>query len=82
VSIYSTLRGGSYGAVSGTSFSSPITAGVYALMIAANPSLTPSMLDDALFTTAADLGTTGWDQYYGWGRVDASLQLARRGRLV
>ena len=48
-----------------------MTAGVYALMIAANPNLTPSKLDNILFTTAVDLGTAGWDQYYGWGRVDA-----------
>ncbi len=71
VSIYTTVQGGGYGATSGTSFSAPITAGVYALMISANPSLSPSMLDDALFSTAVDVGTTGWDQYYGWGRIDA-----------
>ena len=71
VGIYTTVLGGGYAAVSGTSFSAPITAGVYALMISANPSLSPSMLDNALFTTAVDLGTSGWDQFYGWGRIDA-----------
>lgn len=37
VSTYVTTRGGSYGFVSGTSFSSPITMGVYALMMQVNP---------------------------------------------
>ena len=69
--IYSTVSGGTYASVSGTSFSAPITAGVYALMVSANPSLTPSMLDNALFTTTVDKGVSGWDQYYGWGRIDA-----------
>lgn len=69
--IYTTVKGGTYGSVSGTSFSSPIAASVYALMIAANPALQPSELDSILFSTAKDLGSAGWDQYYGWGRIDA-----------
>jgi subtilisin family serine protease len=77
VGIYSTTRGGSYASVSGTSFASPIVAGVYALMKAANGSLAPSTLDKALTSTARDLGSAGWDQYYGWGRVDAAAAVAK-----
>jgi subtilisin family serine protease len=76
-SIYSTVRGGGYAAVSGTSFASPIVAGVYALMKAANGSLAPGTLDQILTSTARDLGTSGWDQYFGWGRVDAAVAVAK-----
>lgn len=69
--ICTTTNGGGYGCVSGTSFASPVTAGVYQLMMSVNPSLQPAQLDGILFSTAKDLGTGGWDQRYGWGRIDA-----------
>jgi hypothetical protein len=72
ISIWTTTRGGSYGAVSGTSASSPIVAGVYALMMSANPALQPAALDNILFSTALDLGTAGQDQQFGHGRVRAA----------
>ncbi|MEM3478744.1 MAG: S8 family serine peptidase [Candidatus Bathyarchaeia archaeon] len=71
VSIYTTVKGGSYGSVSGTSFSAPIVAGVAALIFSANPSLTPADIEQILESTAVDLGDTGYDVYYGWGRVNA-----------
>jgi thermitase len=74
--IWTTTRGGGYASVSGTSFSSPIVAGVYALMMAVNPSLAPGALDRILTGTARDLGSAGWDQYYGWGRVEAAAAVA------
>jgi thermitase len=77
VSIYLTTMGGGYGFANGTSFSSPITMGVYALMMQANPSLTPSQLDEILFSTTQDLGATGWDKYYGHGRIDAAAAVNR-----
>ncbi|HEU5479184.1 MAG TPA: S8 family serine peptidase [Candidatus Tumulicola sp.] len=72
VSIWTTTMGGSYGAVSGTSFSSPITAGVVALMMSANPNLAPTQIVSMLESTAVDLGTAGYDYYYGYGRVNAA----------
>jgi subtilisin family serine protease len=77
ISIYTTTRGGGYGGFSGTSAASPVTAGVYALMISANPALQPARLDEILFTTALDLGTAGWDQEFGYGRVDAAAAVLR-----
>ena len=71
VGIYTTTNGGGYGAVNGTSFSSPITAGVVALMFSANPALKPDQIDSILASTALDLGTAGRDDYYGAGRIDA-----------
>lgn len=70
--IYTTLPGGAYGAVSGTSFASPITAAVAALVMAANPALSSTQVENILFSTAGDLGTAGRDDYYGHGRVDAA----------
>lgn len=72
VSIYTTTKGGGYGYVSGTSFSSPITAATVALMLSANPDLTPQDIDELLKSTAIDLGEPGFDQYYGHGRIDAA----------
>ncbi len=74
--IYTTARGGGYANVSGTSFSGPLTTGVYALIFAANPALTPNQADNILFSTADDLGEPGWDMYYGHGRVNAAKAVA------
>lgn len=68
--IWTTTSTGGYASVSGTSFSSPITAGVIALMMAANPLLGSLQIESLLKSTALDLGTAGWDQYYGYGRVN------------
>ena len=75
--IYTTSNGGSYGYASGTSFSSPITAGLVSLLFSANPSLTPSQVFDILKTTSVDLGTPGYDQNYGWGRIDAAAAMSQ-----
>lgn len=72
VGIWTTTVGGGYGAVSGTSFSSPVTAGVAALMMSANPLLAPAQIVSLLESTAVDLGTTGYDEHYGFGRVSAA----------
>lgn len=76
VSIKTTMRGGGYGSVSGTSFSSPLTAGVVALMLSANPALQPSQVDSILASTADDLGVAGRDDYYGAGRINAARAVA------
>lgn len=74
--IWTTSRGGGYQAWNGTSFSSPVTAGVVALMMAANPALPSSQVESLLYSTAVDLGAAGRDAYYGHGRVDASAAVA------
>ncbi len=73
--IYTTIMGGSYGSVSGTSFSAPLTAGLIALIFSANPSLTPIEVEQIIESTAVDLGSSGYDIYYGYGRIDASSAL-------
>jgi len=76
VDIWSTTKGGGYAAVSGTSFATPLTAGVLALMESANPSLTNTVLESLLKNTAVDLGTPGYDSYYGYGRINAGAAVA------
>ena len=70
--IYTTERGGGYGAWNGTSFSSPVTAGVVALVMATNPALDSARVENILFSTAIDLGAAGRDSLYGHGRVNAA----------
>lgn len=67
-----TTWGGDYAYVSGTSFSSPVTAATIALMISIQPKLTNSQTVDLLLKNADDLGAIGYDVYYGYGRVNAS----------
>lgn len=74
--IYSTAVGGSIGPVTGTSFAAPIVTGTVALIANANPGLTASQIRQILFDSAKDLGTTGWDEKFGWGRVDAAAAVA------
>lgn len=69
--IWTTNDAGSYSSPSGTSFASPATAGVVALIMAANPSLTPAEVESLLESTSDDLGDPGWDSFYGHGRVNA-----------
>ncbi len=79
VSIGTTTNGGTYGAGSGTSFSAPIVAGVAALVLSTNPSLTPAQVTDILEQSADDRGQAGWDPGYGWGRVNAAQAVSLAG---
>lgn len=83
-SIYSTTNGGGYAPVSGTSFSSPVAAGVAALVMAANPSLSSAQVEGILFSTAVDLGSAGRDDYFGNGRVNATaaVQAAMSSKII
>ena len=56
---------------SGTSMSSPLTAGAAALMLHANSALTPAQVKSTVTDTAVDWGTSGKDIDYGAGRLDA-----------
>ena len=58
---------------SGTSASTPIVAGICALVWSNRPSLTPDQIEQRLFNGCVDLGVPGNDSYWGWGRVDSYL---------
>ncbi len=68
--------GYSYAMVVGTSQASPHVAGLAALIWSVNPSLTNDEVQSIIETTAVDLGTAGWDETYGWGRVDAAAAVS------
>jgi hypothetical protein len=72
VGIWTCNTNGAYAAWSGTSFSSPIVAGVAALIASANPALSNAQIVNVLKASADDLGATGFDTSYGYGRVNAS----------
>jgi subtilisin family serine protease len=71
VNIYTTQRGGGYGIVSGTSYSCGFISGVISLLFADEPSLTNADVYNILKERSDDLGTTGWDPFYGYGRLNA-----------
>jgi hypothetical protein len=57
--------------VNGTSFSSPLAAGVAALLLDYDSSLKPRDIEHILELTARDIGSSGFDEYAGWGIIDA-----------
>ena len=69
--IWSTWLGNSYAYGAGTSISTPHVAGVAGLLLAVNSNLTTSELRTILESSADDKGSPGWDEYYGWGRLNA-----------
>jgi subtilisin family serine protease len=75
-SLCPSLSGG-YAWGSGTSFSAPFVSGAAALLMAKGASNTAAVL--ALTAGADDLGNPGWDQYYGYGRLNAYKALLALG---
>lgn len=62
----------------GTSCATPYAAGVAALVLSKNPSLTPTQVRTALTSNATDMtldGGTGWDKQTGYGMVNANNAL-------
>jgi serine protease len=65
-----------YATMNGTSMAAPHVAAVAALLLGAEPDLTPDEVQAALQETAVDLGTAGKDNDFGYGRIDAAAALA------
>jgi hypothetical protein len=61
----------------GTSMAAPHVAGVAALLLAQNPSLTPGQLRARLTGFAFDLGAPGPDNIFGFGLVNARNSLTQ-----
>jgi subtilisin family serine protease len=75
----STLPGGGYGCIQGTSMASPHAAGVAALIVSrygdlgadGDVKLSPQRVESLLQGTTVDLGLDGYDECFGNGRIDA-----------
>jgi len=63
----------------GTSQATPHVAGLAALILSENPSLTPAQVQGYIRSGAIDKGAAGFDTSYGYGRIDVinSLNLAQ-----
>jgi len=72
VSIYSTWAPwGGYASMSGTSMAAPHVSGVAALVWSRWPALSNEALTTQITRAVVDLGSPGWDESTGWGRIDA-----------
>lgn len=56
----------------GTSMATPHVSGIAALVMSNGKATTTADVRKAIEATADDLGTTGWDKYYGYGLADAA----------
>jgi len=72
VSIYSTITDGDYASWSGTSMACPHVSGVAALIWSEFPEYTRDQVRELLRSSSDDLGSPGWDQYFGYGRLNAA----------
>lgn len=62
----------------GTSQATPMVTGVVSLMLSRNANLTYTQIYNILKATAKDTlnnPSGGWNQFYGWGRIDAAAAL-------
>jgi len=69
--ILSTTKLNTYGYMIGTSMASPHVAGLAALIRSIYPTLTARQVERQIESTCDDKGITGWDKFYGFGRVNA-----------
>jgi hypothetical protein len=67
-----------YQFVDGTSFSAPIVSAAAAWLEAARPGLANDQYMDLLRFSADDLGSPGYDQAFGYGRLNLQRALAMR----
>lgn len=84
VNVYSLARvdwpGGTGDAFwTGTSSSAAYVSGIAALLYADNVARTPAAVREALICSAEDAGAPGYDNAFGYGRVQADVALTWRG---
>lgn len=68
-----------YTSLSGTSMAAPFAAGTVALLLDANPGLSPDEVRERLKGTTEDWGLQGPNVDYGWGRIQAARAVAQAG---
>lgn len=72
-----------YGSISGTSMATPHVSGVAALLLSFQPTASVTEIQQAMINSARDLGSTGRDDSYGYGLVQAldAAEFLNGGRL-
>ena len=63
---------GGYTGKDGTSQAAPHVSALAALYLMENPSASPAQVESWIKSKTRDLGTAGWDKYYGQGVIDLS----------
>ena len=79
--VVSSLAGGGFGAASGTSMATPHVTGTIALLLEAVPDLSYDEILDILKRTSVDLGASGYDYVFGYGRINALAAVREALRL-
>ncbi|MDI6766067.1 MAG: S8 family serine peptidase [Bacteroidota bacterium] len=79
VKVASSTNTTGYGLAAGTSFSCPLSAGVAALILCANPTLNPMQIRDAMRQTASQAATP--DNLMGWGILNTDSAIKYFGAL-
>lgn len=72
VNIESSVPGGGYISMSGTSMAAPHISAAAAMVKLAHPSYSPAQIAQTIESCARDLGVSGRDDYYGYGLPDLS----------
>lgn len=75
VNIYSTYRNPDYAYNSGTSMAAPHVSGLASLLKGYNSNLYNDDIEHIIQLSADDKGDPGWDQYYGYGRINAKTAI-------
>ncbi|MEE0265658.1 MAG: S8 family serine peptidase [Acutalibacteraceae bacterium] len=69
--VYSTIPDNAYERFQGTSMASPVVAAVAGMVLSVNPKLTVEEVKDIIYSTADDINGGGYDDDFGYGRVNA-----------
>ncbi|MDR1560603.1 MAG: S8 family serine peptidase [Clostridiales bacterium] len=70
VDVVSSVPGGGYAPLGGTSMAAPFVSAASAMLKIYNTNLSPADIEIILTSNARDIGVPGWDPYYGSGALD------------
>jgi hypothetical protein len=73
--ILTTTVGNGYATITGTSAAAAYVSGLAAMIKAVKPGYTPALVKDTISQSVVDKGTPGYDEYFGYGRINCALAL-------
>lgn len=71
--------GGTEKELSGTSMATPHISAIVAMMLLENPKRTPKTIEKSILYMCKDIGSKGWDKYYGYGVPDLNKYVQQKG---